>query len=116
MLCHFIPYDLKPYQAVLSNYFNRQPKRQYIRRSSPLRMLSKCSFLFLLCPALLQGFTLDNTLDGSKKLLKPPDLSAYSLLGWSMAHYNQDIILGAPLESGTGIYLILTLMRVSVFV
>ena len=100
MLCHFIPYDLKPYQAVLSNYFDRQPKRHYIRRSSPLRMFSKSAFLLLLFPALLQGFTLD---DDSKKLLKPPDLSADPLLGWSMAHYNQDIILGAPLESGTGI-------------
>ena len=63
-------------------------------------MFSKSAFLLGLFPALLQGFTLDN---GSKKLLKPPDLSADSLLGWSMAHYNQDIILGAPLESGTGI-------------
>ena len=66
-------------------------------------MLSKYSFLLLLFPALLQGFTLDYTDGGSKKSLKPPDLSANSLLGWSMAHYNQDIILGAPLESGTGI-------------
>ena len=64
-------------------------------------MLSKTFFLLLLFPALLQGFTLD--VDGSKKSLKPPGLSANSLLGWSMAHYNEDIILGAPLESGTGI-------------
>ena len=63
-------------------------------------MFFKSAFLLLLFPALLQGFTLD---DDSKKLLKPPDLSTDSLLGWSMAHYNQDIILGAPLESGTGI-------------
>ena len=64
-------------------------------------MFSKSAFLLLLFPALLQGFTLD--VDGSKTSLKPPDLSADSLLGWSMAHYNQDIILGAPLESGKGI-------------
>ena len=66
-------------------------------------MLSKTSFLLVLFPALLQGFTLDYTDRGPITSLKPPDLSADSLLGWSMAHYNQDIILGAPLESGTGI-------------
>ena len=68
-------------------------------------MFSPNVVLLLLFPALLQGFTLD---ENSTKALKPPDLSANSLLGWSMAHQKQDIILGAPLESGKGIELALS--------
>ena len=65
-------------------------------------MFSQNVVLLLLFPALMQGFTLD---DKGPKALKPPGLSPDSLLGWSMAHQKQDIILGAPLESGTGIEL-----------
>ena len=64
-----------------------------------MRMFSAHYFLLLMFPAILHGFTLD---EGSEIVLKPPGLSADSLLGWSMAHYNQDIILGAPIESGKG--------------
>ena len=62
-------------------------------------MFSTHYFLLLMFPAILHGFTLD---EDNEVLLKPPGLSANSLLGWSMAHYNQDMILGAPLESGNG--------------
>jgi len=62
-------------------------------------MFSPHYFLLLMFPAILHGFTLD---EDNEIVLKPPGLSANSLLGWSMAHYNQDMILGAPLESGNG--------------
>ena len=64
-----------------------------------MRMFSTHYFLLLMFPAILHGFTLD---EDSEIALKPPGLSANSLLGWSMAHSNQDIILGAPLEGGRG--------------
>ena len=63
-------------------------------------MFSPHYFLLLMMfPAILHGFILD---EDNEIVLKPPGLSANSLLGWSMAHYNQDMILGAPLESGNG--------------
>ena len=73
-------------------------------------MFSPNIFLLLLFPALLQGFTLD---DKGPKALKPPGLSTDSLLGWSMAHQKQDIILGAPLESGTGMDMKFASIRLS---
>ena len=63
------------------------------------KMFSGYFVLTLMCPALLHGFTLD---EKSPKDLKPPGLSAESLLGWSIAHQKNDIILGAPLQDVKG--------------